>query len=336
MTRTNGVITIALNTILLIIFCTMAWQHRVVIYLLRQGKGQLHVLMNAMPVEKFLAQEKVTQRQRENLALIPLIKKYSVDSLAYEPTSNFESVYDENGEPSLWVLTAARPYSLEPVTWRYPLVGEVTYKGFFDKHLAAREFVSLSRNYDVSIRPVTAWSTLGWFSDPLMSNVLGGEKGSFCNLLFHELFHATWYAPGNVDLDENLADFVAGKATIRFLKNDTTAIKKFLVSKADNEIIRKFMKETSRSLVQFYDTIINRPDRSELKKQKFLEIARRLESLPCVNRKKLRARVRELRSGNACFVDFSQYESLQDSLENVFNKIYRGNLKKMVRDLKHD
>ena len=334
MSRTSRAATIALNTLLLIIFCTIAWQHRVVIYLLRQGKGQLHILMNAVPVEKFQSQYTVTQRQRENLALISAIKKYSVDSLDYEPTSNFESVYNENGVPSLWVITASQPYSLEPVGWWYPLVGRVTYKGFFDKHLAAREFVSLSGNYDVSIRPVTAWSTLGWFTDPIMSNVLDRDKGSFCNLLFHELFHATWYAPGNVDLDENLADFVAGKATIRFLKNDTAAVKKFLVSRSDNEIVRKFMKKTSASLTEFYDTIINRPDRSELKKRKFSEIARSMKTLPLVNRKKLLARIRELRSGNACFVDFGQYESLQDSLENVFNKIYRGNLKKMVRDLK--
>jgi predicted aminopeptidase len=322
------------SALLLMFFCFAAWHHRIVIYLLRQGQGQLNVMVNAVPVRQFSSENALSARERENLELISPVKKYSVDSLDFFPTRNFETIYNENGSPTLWVITASKPYSLEPVAWSFPLIGEVTYKGFFSLRLASAEYLALSKDHDVSVRPVAAWSTLGWFSDPLLSNVLKRDKAWFCNLLFHELFHATYFSPGNVDLDENLADFVADKATLLFLRNDSVEVKKYIRSKSDNLVIRKFMKRTSESLNEFYDSIVNRPDREILKIEKFRNISDSFGLLPVKSKRKLKLRKKELVSGNACFVDFRQYEGLQDSLENVFNKIYRGNLKKMVQDLK--
>src|SRR5690606_34719233 len=102
-------------------------------------------------------------------------------------------------------------------------------KGFFDKHLASAEVLDLkNKGYDVDVSPVTAYSSLGWFADPLFSGMLQRSKGRFCNLIFHELFHGTLYLPGSVNLNENLASFVAHKATIRFLARDSAELALYL------------------------------------------------------------------------------------------------------------
>jgi predicted aminopeptidase len=319
---------------LLACFAAAAYHHSLLIYLVHQGKGQLHILMNTETFEHFLNKKSISMTEKEKLEMISNIKKYSVDSLEFLPTKNFARIYDQQNKPSLWVITASERYALRPYEWSFPLIGTVSYKGYFDKGLAAREYLSLINYYDVELRPVSAWSTLGWFSDPVLSNILSRKKGVLCNLIFHELFHATYFAPGEVELNENLANFIAHKATLMFLSNDSAEIKQYLDDHEDNRVIANYMERTSVSLALFYDSLSANPQLPFLKKQKFSAIADSFALLPVKNKLKLKARLSDLASGNACFVDYRQYESLQDSLEIVFNKFYKGDLKKMVRDLK--
>src|SRR6185369_16149701 len=101
------------------------------------------------------------------------IRKYTIDSLGYAPTNNFTCIYDQKNAVTLWVVTACGPFDLKPYEWDFPIVGRVSYKGFFKKNLAETEFnLFMSSGYDVDLRGVSAWSTLGWFSDPLLSSML--------------------------------------------------------------------------------------------------------------------------------------------------------------------
>jgi len=320
------------------LFCAVlycATQFRLVIYLFQQASGQLHVLRKTTSIEKFKSGSGLSASQRANLELIGAVKKYSVDSLGFLPTDNFTTVYDQHRQPVLWVITASEPYGFSPFLWRFPLVGTVSYKGFFRKELAEVEFNHLrSLGYDVDLRSVSAWSTLGWFSDPLMSGALNLPKGRLCNLLFHELFHATYYAPGSVDLNENLASFVAHQATIRFLRNEPEALSLYLDAEADDKIFSDFMLHSKRYLESYYFKIRDEPEKQNLKIKALLRLAAEIERLPFRNKARFSERKKEiLRSGNAYFIDFQQYDSKQDSLQNVFNKIYRRDIKYLVSDL---
>jgi len=191
----------------------------------------------------------------------------------------------------------------------------------------------VSEGYDVSIRTVTAWSTLGWFSDPLLSNTLLRSKGSFCNLLFHELFHATYYKAGDVNLNENLANFVAHKATLKFLRNDAVALGQYLDYYNDELSYKNFLLRQYRFLKSGYEKTEEKL-LPEFKKRTMLMIADSVRKIGLTNSKKFERRAEAIiKFQNAYFVDLRQYESLQDSLEDAFNKIYRRDLKKMVQDL---
>ena len=336
MIKTYAWIRVVLSLGLLVILVVLAVNYQTSVYLAYQAKGQITLLLNRSSIQEFEKQNKLSTIEKENLALVQTIKAYSVDSLGFEPTDNYTSVYDQKGQTSLWVITACEAYAFKPYEWSFPLLGKLSYKGFFKKELALREYNHLaSLGYDVDIRAVSAWSTLGWFSDPLLSNMLKRSKGGLCNLLFHELFHATYYAEGSVDFNENIASFIAHKATLRFLKNDSLALKNYLQRYTDDHIYDTYILRNMEYLKQYYPTIQSDPNRLVLKIKALLQIRDSVAFLPVADNEFYALRTKDLlKYKNAWFVDFIQYNSMQDSLEGVFNKIYKGNIEKLVQDLK--
>ncbi len=296
------------------------------------------MLMHTKSFEEFEKSASLNEKQKENLVLIEKIKKYSVDSLHYIPTKNFTTIFDQGNEPILWTITASEKFRIQPYYWTFPVVGEVSYKGFFDEKKALSEKDHLiCEGYDVDIRSVSAWSTLGWFKDPILSSMLSRSKGYLCNLIFHELFHATYYAKSSVDFNENLASFVAHKATLRFLKNDSLELYAYVKSYEDNIAIQKHMGKQVEGLHKFYDSISDLPasQKSILRLKKLYQVARSLdvEEIGSERRRKgVQKNILEFKNG--WFVDFNQYNGMQDSLEGVFNKIYQSDIAKMVQSLK--
>jgi predicted aminopeptidase len=317
------------------LFFFAAIHYETTVYLIFQGKGQMHVLFNRIELAEYAKREDLSAEEKRNIELVAEIKKFSVDTLGYLPTKNFTQVFDQKNSPALWVISACEPYELKAYYWRFPIVGRVSYKGFFKKEKAVTEFNHLrAMNMDMDLRTVTAWSTLGWFKDPLMSGMLKRKKGALCNLLFHELFHATYYAANNINFNENIACFIADKATQLFLAKDTAGLNEYVRSEAEHKIVHRFMLRKSASLRNFYSEKALEPKLPLLKIKFLLQIADSVRKLPVREYLQNYHYKSVLEQKNAYFVDFDQYDSMQDSLESIFNKIYKGDLKKLVRDLK--
>ncbi|KAK6020050.1 hypothetical protein OSTOST_14302 [Ostertagia ostertagi] len=165
------------NLCLFVFFLIAAINYQTSIYLVYQGKGQLQLLLNTQSFEKFSKETKLSEHEKNNLLLIDEVKNYSVDSLGYKPTKNFTEIYDQKGDPVLWVITACEPYDLKPYEWKFPIVGKVSYKGFFKKELATSAYNHMVvTGYDADLRSVSAWSTLGWLHDPVLSSMLKRSK----------------------------------------------------------------------------------------------------------------------------------------------------------------
>ncbi len=331
-----GWIRLLVSYCLLVLFVFSAINYKVSVYLCYQAKGQLTILLNRQTIAEFVSENELSQIEKDNILLIEKIKKYSIDCLDYKPTNNFTKIYNQNKSAILWVITASYPYELKPYEWTFPVVGTVSYKGFFKKELAKREYNRLKvLGYDVDLRTVSAWSTLGWFNDPLLSSMLNHSKGGLCNLLFHELFHATYYAPDAVNFNENIASFIAHKATIQFLKNDTASLNEYINNYNDNLVFNKFMQRQNLFIKEFYKKTASSKNRLLLKLKVINSISDSVKYLPLNSPQITLVRQKDiLLCKNAYFIDFEQYDSMQDSLEGVFNKIYKGNIKKLVQDLK--
>jgi len=332
------VIKISWNLILWLTMAVCSYFHETTVYLFHQSRGQIHILLNTQTFEEYSTGNELSEQQKQNLYLITAIKKYSVDSLNYKPTKNFTTVYNQNGAPILWVITASEKFRIKAYYWKFPVVGAVSYKGFFDKQKAINARNKLiSEGYDVDMRSVSAWSTLGWFSDPVLSSMLNRSKGQLCNLIFHELFHATYYAKSSVDYNENLASFIAHKATIQYLRNDTSELKSYLQGFSDGKIIENRIGIQLKELNHFYDSIsgLKENDKTLLKLKKLTLISASFDKLSLADKKRVKPlKEHILTFKNAWFVDFNQYNSLQDSLEEVFNKFYHSDLARMVQSLK--
>ncbi len=316
------------------VFCAV--NHKLIIYLLLQAYGQACILYKAQHINNYISSQQLNAKQIRNLQVVTDLKRFSVDSLGFAPTNNFTKVYQNNQKPVLWVVTASEKYVLQPYEWWFPLIGHASYKGFFSEQRAIQlknELICSGK--DAAIRPVSAWSTLGWFNDPLMSNHLNMDKGAFCNLLFHELFHATFYGSDNVNQNENLANFIAHKATCSFLKNDTLALNSYLNNYTKRQLLNNFLKKESQQYRRFLDSVKTFSDREIYKQKAIIGILKRLEEAKINHKNIIQQTQQEIRTEqNAFFIDYMQYNSRQDSLEECFNKFYKGSIKLMVQSLR--
>ncbi len=322
------------NFLAMVGICWLLTHSALNLYLLKMGVGQLKIILNTKKIEEVLKEDKLTATEKEKLILVEKIKQYSVDSLGYTPTKNFTTYFDQNNQPVLWVVTACKPFKFENYDWEFPLLGKVSYKGFFNENLGQQEYLKLLRaGYDADLSTVSAWSTLGWLSDPILSSMLKRSKGKLANLLFHELFHATYYAPSTVDVNENLANFVAYKATLQFLKSDTEELRKYIQNAEDDSLYNRFIFSGYEKLNRFYESNQNKNSSELLKeKQKLLEkIYREATKLKLNNPKRYEYANKEILSTkNAFFMGAKRYDGLYDSLNTILGVKYKGNIKKMI------
>ncbi|MBA3901938.1 MAG: aminopeptidase, partial [Bacteroidetes bacterium] len=225
----TGFFEFALGAILLFNFSLVG-------YGFSQLKGQLAILLNTQPIEEVLADPAFPDSLKTKLILIQEIRAFAVDSIGINPSENYTTFYDQKGKDILWVLTACEPYELKAYEWTFPLLGAVQYKGFFDLEKGKKEEEKiLNSGLDGGLGRVGAWSTLGFFKDPVLSNMLAYEDGNLANLIIHELTHGTLFVKGDVEFNENLANFIGDQGAIRFLKQrygeESAELKEYLESR---------------------------------------------------------------------------------------------------------
>ena len=114
---------------------------------------------------------------------------------------------------------AAPRDSLEPYTWWFPIVGRIPYRGYFNKDRADAEAAEMEqRGYDTMVRPAVAFSSLGFFNDPLLSNLLRLSRVELAGVIIHELFHRTYFLASDVMFDESAATYVGSAGAVKFFE----------------------------------------------------------------------------------------------------------------------
>ena len=188
-------------------------------YVLRAAYEEGKILWRRESIAQFLEKPDVNQDTQEKLKLVLAVREYARDVLQMNVGGSYAS-YSYVDRPDLtFILTAAPKTELKPYTWWFLIVGRVPYKGYFSKADADAAAADLqSEGYDTNIRPSAAFSTLGWFDDPLLSHLLRYDKVTLAEVVFHELFHNTLYVKGAGAFNESVANFVGGRAAIDFFR----------------------------------------------------------------------------------------------------------------------
>ncbi len=164
------------------------------------------------------------------------------------------------------MLQAAPRDCICPYTWKYPIVGRIPYKGFFDLNAARREADRLAaRGYDIYLRPSAAFSTLGWFNDPLLSTALTGDSVELATTVFHEIAHNTLYVKSATPFNESYAQCVGYHAAQSFFRErgDTLLARRASDRWHDEIVLGEFYAGLVNRLNKLYDT---HPDSAALER----------------------------------------------------------------------
>ncbi len=180
--------------------------------------GQLELLRKREPIEEIIADPAVDPKLKTTLARVETIRRFAVDELLL-PSNDSYTTYVELDRPYVvWNVVATGEFSVEPRRWCFPFAGCVAYRGYFDKAAADRFAAKLATDgFDVQSGGSTAYSTLGYFADPVVSTMVNGGEQYVASLLFHELAHQQLYIKGDSEFSEAFAMVIEELGTERWL-----------------------------------------------------------------------------------------------------------------------
>lgn len=187
-------------------------------YVAEQAWGQLRVMHHRQRISEVLRRPDLDPRWREKLKIVQLARRYAHEEIGLRQTGAYTYLYDTKGKPLAYNLSACPKDSLEPHTWSFPIVGRLPYIGFFDRRRGLDQQRALEeRGLDTNLRPVSAFSSLGWFADPVYSSMLGDNVSRLVDLIIHETTHTTIFLRNQVAFNESLAVFVGNQGALNFL-----------------------------------------------------------------------------------------------------------------------
>jgi predicted aminopeptidase len=230
-------------------------------YLARQGAGLIGRQCRAVSIDKMLKGDSapdVTPEMRRFLLRVGDIRSFAMDTLGLKRNNNYKKYLRVDKNYAVDVVTASKDDAFDLYKWRFPLVGAVTYKGFFDKRDAEREALKIKKrgNYDVYIGRADAFSTLGFFGDPIYSFMIDYSVYDLASLIIHEQTHATVYVKDQTQLNEEIATFVGDVGGLLYVERrfgaDSEEYRAAVLSKGDYAAYIGLMRSLHGELSALY------------------------------------------------------------------------------------
>ncbi len=293
-------------------------------YYIHLVRGQATLLLNRKPIAHVLARPDVDPHVRERLEFIRQVRSFAEERIGLAGSGNYSTYIDIGEGPVSWQLTASPKDRLEPVHWTYPVVGRFPYRGYFDLDRAKRERDRLeARHFDTSLRPVGAYSTLGWFEDPILSTMLRYRDEDLAELVIHELAHSTVWISDHVSFNESLATFVGEAGALLFSQMrhgmGAEVVRDILDRRYDERTFNRFMHAVGEDLKALYAT-----DRSYDEKVREREVifeSAKIRFARLDLRTNAYSRFPQRRLNNAVMMAYRTYHEKADVLDRVYRAL---------------
>lgn len=186
-------------------------------YYAQAAQGQVSLLAKRQPIDRLLSRQDLAPDLRHRLETVQRIRRFAADELGLPAQRQYDSYVELGRDYPVWSVMATPSLSLVPRTWCYWLVGCLSYRGFFHEEVGRRYADELEREgYEVYFGGVSAYSTLGWFRDPVLSSFVRQPEPELAELVFHELTHQALFVAGDTVFNESLAVTVAEEGLRRY------------------------------------------------------------------------------------------------------------------------
>ena len=187
------------------------------IYVVKAGLAELRILRARRDIVEILGDPSIDTTTRGKLSFVLEARRFATNELGINVGDSYTTFAQLDHDTLALVVSAAHKDRLEAKTWWFPIVGRVPYKGFFSLDDARNEQEKLEHEgFDTYLRPTAAFSTLGWFSDPILSTVLRADDVEVVETVLHELSHQYLFVPGQVTFNESFATFVGRVGAAQF------------------------------------------------------------------------------------------------------------------------
>lgn len=243
-------------------------------YFSHLAKGQFDLLWQREPVAELIASGATPERLRERLLLSQKVRLFAEEALLL-PVGEAYSSYTDLGRPYVvWNVYAAPELSLQAYTWCYPILGCMAYRGFYEEAramVAAKELQEAG--YEVKVGGVQAYSTLGYFDDPLLNTFVFEAEPGFIELLIHELAHRKLYIKDDTAFNENFATAVAYLGTEQWYAElaQEDQFNRFKLYKQQSQVLIDFMLGYKDKLLQVYTQPELTTEQKRQQKQQILD-----------------------------------------------------------------
>lgn len=250
--------------------------------------GHAEVLNQAREVDDVLADSSTDKKLRDNLQQLKNARKFAIEALYLPDSGSYRSYTDLGRKYVVWNVIVTRELSVEAHEWCFIIVGCIQYRGYYSQADAIDYAEQLKREgYDVYVAGVSAYSTLGWFDDPLLNTMMYKNSEDRLNLLFHEMAHQKLYIKDDSKFNEAFATVVAKEGVIRWLQktNQSERIAEYRTKSKNKSRFIQLLKETRDELDNIYQRNISDDEKRLLKKQAFIRLKKKYVRLKQSNPK---------------------------------------------------
>lgn len=300
-------------------------------YILNNGYHQMKLLGSRVSVEKILADPQVKDSVKQKLQLAMQAKEFAENELHLKKTKNYLSYVDLHRPYVTYIVSAAPKNELTYYTWYFPIIGSVPYKGYFNEESAKSEAKSLSDDgYDIYVRGVSAYSTLGWFNDPILSSMMRYTEYDLVNTIIHETVHATLYISSNANFNERLATYLGDLGAKMFYEKQNKGTQVLQEAEEDNhdqKVFSEFISQEIKDLEAWYkdhrdNAIPGREEKFSQMKEKYKkEVKPKLKGTRYASFDSAELNNAKLMGYKLYMNDLSDFTKLSEKLNHDYQKI---------------
>jgi predicted aminopeptidase len=295
-------------------------------YYFRSAYNHFSIMNSRVAIEKAIENPSLPEEHKQKLKLAMAAHEFAINHVGLNQTKNYTTYVDLGRAYVSWVVSAAHKWKLEHHLWSYPFIGKMPYKGFMSEAEANEEKNSLiAQNLDAEYRGVSAYSTLGWFQDSVLSSMLRSSEHQLVNTILHETTHTTIYIKNSADFNERLAVFVGNKASEEFYLAkegvNSPTLKRIQEENLDDRIFSDFMSFELKELKTWYENL-NKAEQNESARQtRFLQIQDRFtKNIKPLLKTKTYQSFSDIKLNNAKLMYFKTYMQDLGDFEKLYKK----------------